>query len=452
MKSLEIKTIEIKKGKKTEYWKTIQMSGKTIRISNYIADKIIHNYKPYIELYCLYIPHKNLLLSKEENNRILITQSDTEIYPQNYEVIAKDDKHTIVLLKNEYDYLLVLGEKKKIIPLPRSGRRLGEDIDLRLVELYNVDEKLFKKGFRMTLIPADYEIYPKNNTVHIIAKTEAIDEAYLYDSNSHRLMLVPKKKEILIAYREKEYLMLRKGNKGVLIHSSLYYSDDYKIIEFDESDKEIEIDNESFYEMLIRKHNHCYLVINDTILYSNPKKLSFYEHELLNITLAEKAKIAATNVTYYSKRERKEILIPGNRRVLFIHNTHSLKEENIFYTIHSEKIPIHKDNPELVIGYTGKMTIDITDLSEEDEIIIKKWKYEIVDYKEEGENIYTISVVDKTKARVLGVIEEKRMKFSDFLKELKPYEIKRNCEMEKEKDITEGIRTNEKHEIAIPAF
>ncbi|MBX0310951.1 MAG: hypothetical protein JHC31_03990 [Sulfurihydrogenibium sp.] len=448
MENLEIKTIEIKKGEKVEYWKAIQIDEKTFRISNYIADKIIHNYKPYIELYCLYIPHKNLLLSKEEKDRILIAKSDTEIYPKNYKVIAKDDKNMIVLLNSEYDYLLTVGEKRRVVPLPRSGRRLGEDIDLRLVELYDVDEELFKKGFRITLIPADYEIYPKNNTVHIIAKTEAIDEAYIYDPNSHRLMLVPKKKEILIAYREREYLFLRKGNKGVLIHSSLYYSDDYKIIEFDE---DIEIDNETFYEMLIREHNHCYITINNAILYSDPKRLNFYEHSLLNITLVEKAKIVAADVTYYKHKEKKKLLTPGNGRILFIHNTHSLKEENVFYTIHSEKIPIHKDDPELVTGYTGKKTIDITDLSEEDEIVIKKWKYEIVDYKEEGENIYTISVVEETKARVLGVIEERRIKLSDFLKELKPYEIKRECEI-KEENITEGIRTHEKHEIAIPAF
>jgi hypothetical protein len=451
MENLEIKTIKIKKGEKIEYWKAIEVGGKTIRISNYLADKIIHNYKPYIELYCLYIPHKNLLLSKEENNRILITPSDSEIYPQNYEVVAKDDQNMIVLLKNEYDYLLVLGEKRKVVPLTRSGRRLGEDIDLRLVELYNIDEELFKKGFRMTLIPSDYEIYPKDNTIIIVAKTEIIDEAYIYDSDSHRLTLIPKKKEILIAYREREYLMLRKNSKGVLIHSSLYYSDDYKIIEFDESDKEIQIDNETFYEMLIREHNYCYLIINNTILYSDPKRLKFYEHSLLNITLVEKAKIAAANVTYYKHKEKKELLIFGNRRILFIHNTHSLKEENIFYTIHSEKVQIHNNDPELVIGYTGKKAVDITDLSEEDEIVIKKWKYETVDYEEEGENIYTISVVEEIKARVLGVIEEKRMKFSDFLKELKPYEIKRECEV-KEENITEGIRTNEKHEIAIPAF
>jgi hypothetical protein len=448
MENLEIKTVEIKKGEKVEYWKAIEIGGKTFRLSSYLANKIEHNYKPYIELYCLYIPNKNLLLSKEEKDRILIAKSDTEIYPQNYEIIAKDNQNMIVVLKNEYDYLLVLGEKKKVIPLPRSGRRLGEDLDLRLVKLHDIEEELFKKGFRMTLIPADYEIYPKNNAVYIIAKTEAIDEAYIYDSDSHRLMLVPKKKEILIAYREKEYLMLRKNNKGVLIHSSLYYSDDYKIIEFDE---DVEIDNETFYEMLIREHNHCYITINDAILYSDPKRLNFYEHNLLNITLVEKAKIAAANVTYYKHKEKKELLIPGNRRILFIHNTHSLKEENIFYTIHSEKIPIHDESPELVIGYTGKKTIDITDLSEDDEITIKKWKYEIVDYKEEDENIYTISVVEEIKARVLGVIEEKRMKFSDFLKELKPYEIKRECEI-KEENITEGIRTNEKHEIAIPAF
>jgi hypothetical protein len=451
MENLEIKTVEIKKGEKVEYWKAIEVGGKTFRLSSYLANKIEHNYKPYIELYCLYIPNKNLLLSKEEKDRILITQSNTEIYPKNYEIIAKDDKNMIILLNSEYDYLLTVGEKRKVVPLPRSGRRLGEDLDLRLVELYDVDEELFKKGYRMTLIPADYEIYSKNNTVHIVAKTEAIDEAYLYDSNSHRLMLVPKKKEILIAYREKEYLMLRKNNKGVLIHSSMFH-DEYKVIEFDESDRDIKIDNETFYEMLIREHNYCYVKINDTILYSDPERFSFYDHDLLNISVVEKAKIATANVTYYKHKEKQELLIPGNRRILFIHNTHSLREKNIFYTIHSEKVPIHNNSPELVIGYTGKITIDITDLSEDDEIVIKKWKYETVDYKEEGENIYTISVVEEIKARVIGVVEERRMKFSEFLKELKPYKMKkRECEI-KEENIKEGIRTHERHEIAIPAF
>jgi len=70
---------------------------------------------------------------------------------------------------------------------------------------------------------------------------------------------------------------------------------------------------------------------------------------------------------------------------------------------------------------------------EDDEIIIKKWKYEIVE--EEGDDIFVIDTIDEIKAKVVGVVEERRVKVSEFLKEFVPYKIERNCDdiIEKEK-------------------
>jgi len=425
---------QIKKGEKVEYWHTLNV-GREIRISNYLAEKIRHNYKPYLHFYGMFIPNKNLILTKEERDRILIAPADAEIHPKQYQTIAKDDKYMIVLLENECDYLMTIGEKRKLIPLPRSGRRLEEDIDIRLVELYNVDEEMFRKGYRMTLIPADYEVYPKDAVVYI-AKAEVVDEAYKYDSNGHRLL--PVKKEVYLTYRNREYLMIRKRNEATLIYNSLY-GDAYATMKTDE----VDIDNEMFFEMLIRYRFGCCLCINDVVVYLDPKRMNFYKHTYIPITLATEARIVE-GVLLPDKKE--------NRKILFIHGTRKdTSRNNEFYTIHSEKIQIHNDNPELVLSYTGEKTIDITGM-EDDEIIIKKWKYEIVE--EEGDNVFVIDTVDEIKAKVMGVVEEKRVKISEFLKEFVPYKIERNCEdiIEEEKNIIEGIRTHEKHDITIPAF
>jgi uncharacterized OsmC-like protein len=100
---------------------------------------------------------------------------------------------------------------------------------------------------------------------------------------------------------------------------------------------------------------------------------------------------------------------------------------------------------------------------ENEEIIIKKWEYEVIGNEDdedekkdkkiiEGENIFKISNTLETKIiKVIGLVEEKRIKISDLLKELVPYEIKRDCPTEEE-NIIEGIRTHEKHKITIPAF
>jgi hypothetical protein len=440
MRNLKTTTVEIKKTDKVEYWNALTVGGKTFRISNYLARTLEYNYKPYIEIYCLYIPQKSLILTKEERDRILISPASSIIYPYEYEVIAKDNENMIVLLRNDYDYIAIIGNK--LIPLPKSGRRLEKDMDLRPTEVYITNGEIFSKGYRMTLIPADYELYPKEDVAYI-AKAEIIDESYKYDENGYRL--VPVKKEVYISYRDKEYLMIRKDNEAVLIYDGLY-SDAYKIFKFDEK---IEIDNETLFEMAIRSCNYCYFYMNNTISYSDPERIKFYKHSLIPITLAEGKIVTAT-----VNKEKEEILLPGNRKILFIHSTHHntppYEKENVFYTIHSEKVEIHNDDPELILGYTGQRTIDITDL-EDEEIVIKKWKYEIVDTKEEGENIFIIDSIDEIKARVIGVIEERKVKISEFLKEFTPYKIGKECKT-KEKNIMEGIRTHEKHDISIPAF
>jgi hypothetical protein len=438
MRNLRTTTVEIKKADKVEHWNAIEIGGKTFRISGYLAKALEYNYRPYIEIYCLYIPEKSLILTKEERDRILISPASSIIYPYEYEVIAKDNENMIILLRNDYDYIAII--ENKLIPLPKSGRRLEKDIDLKPVEMYITNGELFSKGYRMTLIPADYEVYPKENIVYI-AKAEIIDESHRY--NGYRL--VPVKKEVYISYRDKEYLMIKKDNEVILIYDGLY-SDAYKIFKFDEK---IEIDNELLFEMTIRSRNYCYFYMNNTVSYSNPERIKFYKHNLIPITLAEGKIVTAT-----VNREKKEILLPGNRKILFIHGTHHntppYEKENVFYTIHSEKVEIHNDDPELILGYKGQRTIDITD-SEDEEIVIKKWKYEIVDTKEEGENIFIINSIDETKARVIGVIEERKVKISEFLKEFSPYKIEEECKI-KEKNIMECIRTHEKHDISIPAF
>jgi hypothetical protein len=94
--------------------------------------------------------------------------------------------------------------------------------------------------------------------------------------------------------------------------------------------------------------------------------------------------------------------------------------------------------------------------------VIKKWEYEVIsnddDEEEgnkkivEGENIFKIGNILETKIiRVIGVIEERKIKISDLIKEMTPYKIERECKIE-EKDIIEGIKTHEKHKITIPAF
>ncbi len=431
---------QIKKGEKVEYWHTLNI-GKQFRISNHLAGKIRYNYKPYLHFYGMFIPKKDLIITKEERDRILIAPADAEIYPKQYQTIAKDDKYMIVLLENDYDYLMVIGEKRKLIPLPRSGRRLEEDIDIRLVELYKINEETFRKGYRMTLIPADYEVYPKDSVVYI-AKAEVVDEAFKYEENRYKL--IPIKKEVYLVYRNKNYLMVRKGNEAVLIYNGLY-GDMYKTIKFNE---DIEIDNEAMFEMLTRSRNSCYFYMNKVISYSNPERISFYKHSLLPITLANGRIVSAVR-----DDERKEILVPGDRKILFIHGTYPLtKEKNTFYTIHSEKIQIHDNSPELVLDYTGVRTVDVTGL-EDEEIIIKKWKYEIVE--EEGDDIFVIDTIDEIKAKVVGVVEEKRVKIADFLKEFTPYKIEnrieRECRIEDE-DVIEDARAYEKCYISIPAF
>ncbi|MBX0310952.1 MAG: hypothetical protein JHC31_03995 [Sulfurihydrogenibium sp.] len=440
MKNLEIKTVEIKKKEKTEYWKAIEVGGKTFRISNYLAKTLECNHKPYIEIYCFYVPEKSLILTKEKRDRILISPASSIIYPHEYKVIAKDNKNMITLLRNDYDYIAII--ENKLIPLPKSGRRLEKDIDLKLTEIYITNGKVFNKGYRITLIPTDYEVYPKENIAHI-ARAEIVDKSYKYDENEHRL--VPAKKEIYISYRNKEYLMIKKDNEVVLIYDGLY-GDAYKVFKFDEK---IEIDDEALFEMAIRSRNYCYFYMNNTISYSNPKRIKLYKHNLIPITLAEGKIVTAT-----VNGEKEEILLPGNRKILFIHGTHHntppYKKENVFYTIHSEKIEIHNDDPKLVLGYTGQKTIDITDL-ENEEITIKKWKYEIVDTKEDEENVFIIDNIDEIKARVIGVIEVRKVKISEFLKEFTPYKVERECKI-KEKNIIEGIRTHKRHYISIPTF
>jgi hypothetical protein len=439
MRSLTLKTVEVRKKEKTEIWNAIEVGGKIFRISNYLARKLEYNYKPYIEFYCLYIPEKSLILTKEERDRMLIAPASSLIYPYEYEVIAKDDKNMIVLLRNDYDYIAII--ENKLIPLPRSGRRLEEDIDLRPVEIYITNGEVFRKGYRMTLIPADYEVYPKENIVYI-AKAEIIDESYKYDENFHRL--IPIKKHVYLIYRNREYLMIRKKDEASLIHSSIY-SDNYRTIKFEE---QVEVSDEVLFEILVRFRNSCYFYLNNVISYSNPERMNFYKHSILPITLATKSRVAKAT-TIYGNKEKIEILIPGDRKILFIHGTYPRSsKENVFYTIHSEKVKIHEDDPSLILSYNAKRTIDITDL-EDEEIIIKKWKYEITE--EEGENVYVIDAVDEIKARVIGVIEERRVKMSDFLKEFVPYEIKKDCKIEEE-NVMEGIRTHEKHKITIPAF
>jgi len=456
MKNLKTTTVEIKKAGKIEYWNAIKVGEKVIRIPNYMAEKMRYHYKPFFEIYCLYVPEKNLILTKEEKHRILIAPANAKIYPENYKTIAKDDQNMIVMLENNCDYLLII-ENEKLIPLPKSGRRLsGDDSDLRLTELYNINEELFKKGFRMTLIPEGYEIYPKEN-VHIIAKAEVIDDSCQYDENWHRI--IPPKKYVYLAYRNRDYLMIRRENEAVLIHNSMY-SDEYKTIKFDE---QVEIDNESLFEMLIRFRNSCYFYMNNIISYSNPERLNLYKHSTLPIALASKSKIATVTKIFYGRKERAEILIPGNKKTLFIQGVHSRLEENVLYTIHLSEDQIHNNNLKLILSnYDSNRIVDITDM-ENDEIIIKKWKYEVISNEDdedeekdkkiiEGENIFKISNTLETKIiRVIGLAEEKRIKISDLLKELVPYEIKRDC-LTEEENIIEGIRTHERHKIAIPAF
>jgi len=255
----------------------------------------------------------------------------------------------IVLLENECDYLMTIGEKRKLIPLPRSGRRLEEDIDIRLVELYKINEEIFRKGYRMTLIPADYEVYPKDSVVYI-AKAEVVDESFKYDSNGHRLL--PVKKEVYLTYRNREYLMIRKKNEATLIYNSLY-GDAYATMKTDE----VDIDNEMFFEMLIRYRFGCCLRINDVVVYLDPKRMNFYKHTYIPITLATEARIVE-GILLPDKKE--------NRKILFIHGTRKdTSRNNEFYTIHSEKIQIHNDNPKLVLSYTGEKTIDITGMEDE---------------------------------------------------------------------------------------